>query len=232
MYLAIYQENQHNDFLDDFSDKHHDVPSTFGKVELGENSISTATNIDPLEITTDLQSALIKTEPSVSSLVPEVSDILAPCEYSSRRNSASILFQEINSPQNSQEQATDFKLPNKYTDPLVDQGVEATKSLSTMTNTFEDHEALPKSSYWYVFTYKYNKTVKYFIGQVMKLHANGTLDAKFVRRLKGSKNIFVWPDIDDEDRVPYSCIVKMLNEPDINRRGQLTFNDIQDMLIE
>ncbi|CAG5003728.1 unnamed protein product [Parnassius apollo] len=90
---------------------------------------------------------------------------------------------------------------------------------------------------WVVTSYqcqlKKNTAIKYFIGQVINInHDDNTFTVKYLRRIKNTVNVFSWPNKDDEDCVTKNVIVKVLQEPNINRRGQLIFDDIENLLPE
>ncbi|CAH2267946.1 jg8408 [Pararge aegeria aegeria] len=93
------------------------------------------------------------------------------------------------------------------------------------------HEAI-KIGCWVIISYRVKKSTKSYLGQIINNNGDGTFVAKFLRRLKETTNTFTWPDNDDEDCIPEDSIIRILNEPNINRRGQLLFNDIQDIALE
>lgn len=117
---------------------------------------------------------------------------------------------------------------------------EDPKSPSILITDIEVSQDLPppiqeeafKIGSWVIIPYRMKKTTKYFIGQIINTNEDGTLIVKFLRRVKGTTDVFTWPDNDDEDCVSKNCIPKILHEPIINRRGQLIFNDIQGFVLE
>lgn len=51
-----------------------------------------------------------------------------------------------------------------------------------------------------------------------------TDDGWRVRFTKMSKNVFLWPDVEDVDTITPNDIVLVLPEPSVNRRGSFTFS--------
>ncbi|CAG5037881.1 unnamed protein product [Parnassius apollo] len=90
---------------------------------------------------------------------------------------------------------------------------------------------------WVVTSYqcqlKKNTAIKYFIGQVININLDDNIfTVKSLGRIKNTVNVFSWPNKDDEDCVTKNVIVKVLKEPNINRRGQLIFDDVENLLPE
>lgn len=77
---------------------------------------------------------------------------------------------------------------------------------------------------WVVVEYLTKKTVKHYVGEVITTNIHHELKIKFAKKYK---SIFVWPEKEDIDEVPISDIKKILNPPQIGRRGELSFeNDL------
>jgi len=77
---------------------------------------------------------------------------------------------------------------------------------------------------WVVVEYITKKTIKHYVGEVISTNIHHEVKIKFVKKYK---SIFVWPEKEDLDEVPISDIKKVLNSPQIGRRGELSFeNDL------
>lgn len=66
-----------------------------------------------------------------------------------------------------------------------------------------------------------DSTVHHFIGQVL-LSQSSELQVKF---LKKTGNTFIWPSQDDLDFIKTQDVVMVLSEPQMDRRGHLSFEN-------
>ncbi|CAB3244887.1 unnamed protein product [Arctia plantaginis] len=73
---------------------------------------------------------------------------------------------------------------------------------------------------WVIVKYALKKGLKYYVGVVQK-KVGSRWEVKFVRR-KGAT--FAWPLIKDTDEVTADCIVKILPNPEITKRGIIYFD--------
>ncbi|CAG4937289.1 unnamed protein product [Parnassius apollo] len=110
-------------------------------------------------------------------------------------------------------------------DPLGSEFDEASSNITGLEKAKlkDPYENIQIGS-WVVTSYqcqlKKNTAIKYFIGQVINInHDDNIFTVKSLRRIKDTVNVFSWPNKDDEDCVTKNVIVKVLKEPNINRRG-------------
>lgn len=74
---------------------------------------------------------------------------------------------------------------------------------------------------WVLVAYPTKRTVRHFIGQIHSKINDIEFEVKFTRK---HKQIFIWPETEDIDTVQEENIVSTLPQPQILRRGGLTFN--------
>ena len=68
--------------------------------------------------------------------------------------------------------------------------------------------------------YSDQRNAKKFVGQVLETQHNKVI-IKFLKKVEFGK--FVWPDIDDIDSLDRSCVIKVLSEPQMDRRSRIAF---------
>ena len=73
---------------------------------------------------------------------------------------------------------------------------------------------------WVLIQYSKDKNAKQFIGQVIETDGDD-VTVKFVKKTAFQK--YVWPEEEDTDRVNRTRIIRILDEPQMDRRAALTF---------
>ena len=102
-----------------------------------------------------------------------------------------------------------------------DHDVEAVSS-DVVANPKNMPETLPEdlNLKWVVARYSDQRNAKKFVGQVLETQDNKGI-IKFLKKVEFGK--FVWPDIDDIDSLDRSCVIKVLSEPQMDRRSRIAF---------
>lgn len=77
-----------------------------------------------------------------------------------------------------------------------------------------------KKGQWVLVKYCTKKTVKHFVGQIIRVENGEDITVKFVKKYKSK---YVWPELADIDNVAFENIIKLLPEPEVDRRGTLEF---------
>lgn len=94
-------------------------------------------------------------------------------------------------------------------------------------DTKETLDIKPKAWAIVAYTITGKQKKKYFVGEVLTTYGSPVPDTchfRFLRKVPGSSNVFQWPELYDEDlNVPFSDVVAVLNEPNLDRRGLLSF---------
>jgi len=89
-----------------------------------------------------------------------------------------------------------------------------------------------QSGEWVVVAYpgKKKNTLNY-IGKIEKvLNKESQVEVRFVRKQSGG-TMFKFPDIEDIDTIPYSCIVERLSQPEMNNREQYIFKKLKSHVL-
>lgn len=73
---------------------------------------------------------------------------------------------------------------------------------------------------WVLATYATKKVVKRYVGQILKINQDDSLEIKFARR---KKDYFIWPEVEDIDTKTADQIYQVLPTPTTGRRGEIRF---------
>ncbi|KAL4707264.1 hypothetical protein ACJJTC_019802 [Scirpophaga incertulas] len=98
------------------------------------------------------------------------------------------------------------------------------------TNISKKDEKKLKTGTWVLAKFVTKKSEKHFVGKVITI--KGTIpEVKFVRKVKESKCnsgvVFTYPRVDDVCTIRHlDDILLILPDPNISRRGQIVFNNI------
>ena len=82
---------------------------------------------------------------------------------------------------------------------------------------------------WLVVAYPGKKSISRFIGQVVSIPSDATVEVKFVRRVLGGST-FKYPAKEDVDIVDLSSIESHLDMPNMNNREQYVFQKINPLM--
>jgi len=73
---------------------------------------------------------------------------------------------------------------------------------------------------WVLVQFAGKKSSKYIVGQIVE--DTDLVDVK-VKFLKKSRQVFLWPNVEDISDIPRKDIVRKLAEPQCDKHGRLTF---------